>query len=57
MPMPEMLQFNEITTALEHEEIPSKSRPDLMKILNEADREMINKIKQVVDRVADKVIS
>ena len=51
-----MLQFNEIKTAMDQEDMLSETYPDLMKILNEADKDMTNKIKKVVDRVADKVI-
>jgi hypothetical protein len=54
--MPEMLQFNEIQTTLENHNVKNKSRYDLSKILAKADAQMIQKIKNVVDRVADKVI-
>ncbi|XP_045213590.2 BAI1-associated protein 3-like isoform X3 [Mercenaria mercenaria] len=54
-PMPEMLQFNEIQTALESYNVKNKSKYDLSKILSKADAQMIQKIKNVVDRVADKM--
>ena len=53
--MPEMLQFNEIQTTLENHNVKNKSRYDLSKILAKADAQMVQKIKNVVDRVADKV--
>lgn len=53
--IPETLQFNEIQTAIEQSQAPNKPRFDLMKILKDSDSDMVGKIKQVVDRVADKV--
>ena len=54
-PMPEMLQFNEILTTLEANNVKNRSKYDLNLILNNADKQMVGKIKNVVDRVADKV--
>lgn len=54
-PMPEMLQFNEIQTALDCHSVKNRSKYDLSKILAKADAQMVQKIKNVVDRVADKV--
>lgn len=54
-PIPEMLQFNEIQTALDSYSVKHRSKYDLNKILNTAEAEMVSKIKNVVDRVADKV--
>ncbi|XP_052791167.1 BAI1-associated protein 3-like isoform X2 [Mya arenaria] len=54
-PMPEMLQFNEIQTALENQNVKNRSKYDLNLILNKTDQEMVGKIKNVVDRVADKM--
>lgn len=53
--MPEMLQFNEIQTALENHSIKNPSKYDLPLMLTNADKEMVNKIKNVVDRVAKKM--
>ena len=53
--IPETLQFNEIQSAIEQSAMTNKPKCDLMKILKDADSKMIGKIKQVVDRVADKV--
>ncbi|XP_052265684.1 BAI1-associated protein 3-like isoform X2 [Dreissena polymorpha] len=58
MPMPEVLQFNEIQTALDnHAAASGKHRPkhDLSKILAQADGDMVSKITNVVDRVSDKM--
>jgi len=54
-PMPEMLQFNEILTTLEANNVKNRSKYDLNLILNNTDKQMVGKIKNVVDRVADKV--
>ena len=54
--IPETLQFNEIQTAIDNSNLPNKPKVDLMKILKDSDANMVGKIKQVVDRVADKVI-
>ncbi|KAL4240528.1 regulation of dense core granule exocytosis [Mactra antiquata] len=54
-PMPEMLQFNEIQTTLENHNVKNRSKYDLSKILAKSDAQMVQKIKNVVDRVADKM--
>ncbi|WAQ96587.1 BAIP3-like protein, partial [Mya arenaria] len=48
-------QFNEIQTALENQNVKNRSKYDLNLILNKTDQEMVGKIKNVVDRVADKM--
>ena len=53
--IPVTLQFNEIQTAIEQSTLPNKPKCELMRILKDSDSQMIARIKQVVDRVADKV--
>jgi len=53
--MPEVLQFNEIQTALDNYTVKDRAKYDLSKILSNAEAQMIGKIKNVVDRVSDKV--
>ncbi|XP_064637155.1 BAI1-associated protein 3-like isoform X4 [Lineus longissimus] len=57
-PLPEALQFAEVLRAMERvkgEKAFKQARQSLMGIIRGADDEMVKKIKQVVDRVADKM--
>ncbi len=56
--MPEALKFNQIAVAVEKtqgEKIGKQAKVKLYNIVKAADEDMVRKIKQVVDRVADKV--
>ena len=57
-PIPDALRFDGVITALERmqgNKVSDKARWSLYGILHNADDTMVRKIKQVVDRVADKV--
>ncbi|KAL3876133.1 hypothetical protein ACJMK2_034005 [Sinanodonta woodiana] len=53
--LPESLQFNQVQLALDNNNASTPIKTSLPEITKEANKEMINKIKQVVDHVADKM--